>query len=220
MIQTLISFWWVIPILLSLVFYKLIFRLFGIVIIPEDKIGLVTKKFVLFGANKQLDDDRIIATKGEAGFQAKTLAPGIHYWYWPWQYEIDQQAFTIIPEGHIGLINSKDGAIIKTGRILSRKVECNNFQDAEAFLNNGGQKGRQSAFIPNGVYKINTLLFEVSTVPQVQIQDNMVGIVTTLDGEPLEPGTIAGKLVDNAKHNNFQNFDEFLNEGGNRGLQQ
>jgi len=220
MIQTLISFWWVIPILLSLVFYKLIFRLFGIVIIPEDKIGLVTKKFVLFGANKQLDDDRIIATKGEAGFQAKTLAPGIHYWYWPWQYEIDQQSFTIIPEGHIGLINSKDGAIIKTGRILSRKVECNNFQDAEAFLNNGGQKGRQSAFIPNGVYKINTLLFEVSTVPQVQIQDNMVGIITTLDGEPLEPGTIAGKLVDNAKHNNFQNFDEFLNEGGNRGLQQ
>lgn len=220
MLQTVISFWWVVPILLSLVFYKLIFRIFGIVIVPEDKIGLVTKKFVLFGENKQLSDDRIIATKGEAGFQAKTLAPGIHYWYWPWQYEVDMQAFVIIPEGNVGLINSKDGQIIKTGRILSRRVECNNYQDAEAFLNNGGQKGRQSAFIPNGVYKINTLLFEVSIVPQVQIQDNMVGIITTLDGEPLESGTIAGKLVDNSKHNNFQDFDAFLSENGNRGLQQ
>lgn len=218
-LTNILSYWWILPIVLSVVLYRFIFRLFGVVIVPEDKIGLVTKKFVLFGPNKELSGDRIIATNGEAGFQSKMLSPGLHFWYWPWQYEVDMQSFVVIPEGHIGLVNAKDGLIIKTGRILARRVECNNYQDAVAFLNNGGQKGRQSAFIPNGVYKINTFLFEVSIVKQAQIQDNMVGIVTTLDGEPLEDGTIAGKMVDNSLHNNFQDFDEFLENGGNRGLQ-
>lgn len=214
------NYWWIGALVLAVVFYKLIFRLFGIVIVPEDKIGLITKKFVLFGANKGLSGDRIIATNGEAGLQANILPPGIHFWFWPWQYQIDMQEFTIVPQGHIGLINAKDGKIIKTGRILARRVECENYQDANAFLNAGGQKGRQSAFIPNGVYKINTHLFEVSVVKQIQIVDNMVGIVTTLDGDPLKEGQIAGEIISNDVHNNFQNFDTFLEAGGNRGLQQ
>ncbi len=49
-----VDYWWVIIPIILLISYKLIFRLFGIIIIPEDKIGLVTKKFVLFGANKEL----------------------------------------------------------------------------------------------------------------------------------------------------------------------
>ena len=214
------SYWWILVIVLSAVFYKAIFRLFGIVIVPEDKIGLVTKKFVLFGANKELSGDRIIATNGEAGLQSDYLAPGIHYFKWPWQYQIDMTGFVVVPEGHIGLVNAKDGKIIQTGRILARRVECENYQDAKGFLDNGGQKGRQSAFIPNGVYKINTHLFEVSVVKQANIQDNMVGIVTTLDGDPLPEGAIAGKIIDNSTHKNFQNFDMFLENGGNRGLQQ
>ena len=214
------SYWWILVIVLSAVFYKSIFRLFGIVIVPEDKIGLVTKKFVLFGANKELSGDRIIATNGEAGLQSDYLAPGIHYFKWPWQYQIDMTGFVVVPEGHIGLVNSKDGKIIQTGRILARRVECENYQDAKGFLDNGGQKGRQSAFIPNGVYKINTHLFEVSVVKQANIQDNMVGIVTTLDGDPLPEGAIAGRIIDNSTHKNFQNFDMFLENGGNRGLQQ
>ena len=214
------SYWWILVIVLSAVFYKSIFRLFGIVIVPEDKIGLVTKKFVLFGANKELSGDRIIATNGEAGLQSDYLAPGIHYFKWPWQYQIDMTGFVVVPEGHIGLVNAKDGKIIQTGRILARRVECENYQDAKGFLDNGGQKGRQSAFIPNGVYKINTHLFEISVVKQANIQDNMVGIVTTLDGDPLPEGAIAGKIIDNSTHKNFQNFDMFLENGGNRGLQQ
>lgn len=213
------NYWWIGLILLCVVMYRFILRVFfGLVIVPEDKIGLVTKKFVLWGENKELTGDRIIATKGEAGFQAATLSPGLHWFMWPWQYSVDMQSFIVIPEGHIGLVSAKDGSVPKTGRILGRSVECENYQDAVGFLNNGGQKGRQAAFIPNGVYKINTHLFEVSTVKQATIQENMVGIVTTLDGEPLENGQIAGKNVDG--HNNFQNFDQFLEAGGNRGLQQ
>lgn len=187
------------------------------VIVPEDKIGLVTKKFVLFGTDKSLPDGRIIATKGEAGFQAKTLAPGLYWGMWIWQYAVDMTSFTIIPEGKIGLVLSKDGQEIPTGRILARKVDSDNYQDATAFLNNGGQKGRQTAFITTGSYRINTFLFEIVIADQVKIFENMVGIVTALDGDPIPQGQIAGKYVDG--HNNFQDFDFFLEQGGNRGLQ-
>lgn len=215
---TIFTLWWLIPILLSIVFYKFVLRVFfGMVIVPEDKIGLVTKKFVLFGADKSLPDGRIIATKGEAGFQAQTLAPGLYWSKWIWQYSVDMTPFTIIPEGKIGLVLSKDGKEIPTGRILARKVESDNFQDATAFLNNGGQKGRQTAFITSGSYRINTYLFEIIIIDQVKIYENMIGVVTALDGEPIPIGQIAGKYVE--KHNNFQDFDSFLENGGNRGLQ-
>jgi len=198
------------------VFYKLIFRLFGIIIIPEDKIGLVTKKFVLIGKS-ELPPGRIIAVEGEAGFQAQTLAPGIYFWKWIWQYEITQQALTVIPQGKIGLMVAKDGAELQTGHILARKVECDGFQDTVTFLTKGGQKGRQSAYITAGTYRINTFLFEIFTVDMFTINENMVGIITTLDGMPIEEGSIAGKDV--AGHNNFQDADTFLKAGGNKGLQ-
>lgn len=219
MVSQILAYW---PLLLGLVcilMYKFIFRVFfGLVIVPENKVGLVTKKFVLFGPNQQLSGDRIIAVNGEAGFQAKMLETGLHWWMWPWQYSVDMQSFLVIPEGHIGLISAKDGQVPQTGRILGRRVECEDYQDAEAFIKNGGQKGRQASFITNGSYKINTLLFEISTVKQAHIQENMVGVVTTLDGEPLDSGQISGKSVDG--HNNFQDFNIFLEKGGNRGLQQ
>jgi uncharacterized membrane protein YqiK len=212
------NYWWVILLIVSLLLYKIILRfLFGMVIVPEDKIGLVTKKFVLFGENKELPDGRILATKGEAGFQAKTLAPGLYFWMWVWQYDVTMEGFTIIPEGKIGLVLAKDGAEIPTGNILGKRVECDNFQDAEKFLNNGGQRGRQTVYVTAGSYRINTFIFQVSVTDMIRIQESMVGIVTTLDGMPIEAGQIAGKLVDG--HNNFQDFDAFLQQGGNRGLQ-
>ncbi len=215
---SILDYWWIFLLVLSIVLYKFVLRVFfGMVIVPEDKIGLVTKKFVLFGSDKSLPDGRIIATKGEAGYQAQTLAPGLYWGKWIWQYAIDMSPFTIIPEGKIGLVLSKDGKEIPTGRILARKVASDNFQDATAFLDNGGQKGRQTAFITTGSYRINTFLFEIVMADQIKIFENMVGIVTALDGEPIPQGQIAGKYVE--QHNNFQDFDKFLDEGGNRGLQ-
>ena len=212
------NWWWILLLILSLVLYKFILRVFfGMVIVPENRIGLVTKKFVLMGANRALPDGRIIATKGEAGFQAKTLAPGLYWNMWPWQYGVDMVPFTVIPEGKIGLLLSKDGAEIPTGRILARKVDSDNFQDAQKFLDNGGQRGRQTAFMTAGSYRINTMLFDVTIADQLIIHENMVGIVTTLDGEPITQGQIAGKQVEG--HNNFQDIDTFMNNGGNRGLQ-
>ena len=186
------------------------------VIVPENSIGLVTKKFTLSSVNR-LPDGRIVATKGEAGFQAKTLAPGLYWMMWPWQFSVHLSPFTVVPEGMIGLVLSKDGDEIPTGRILARKTECDNFQDAVKFLENGGQRGRQTGFITAGSYRINRYLFEVNLVEQTVIRESMVGIVTTMDGEPLTQGQIAGTMVEG--HNNFQDIDTFLKNGGSRGLQ-
>jgi uncharacterized membrane protein YqiK len=215
--ENLVYFWWVPLLVLMLIMYRWTFRLFGIVIVPEDKIGLVTKSFVLFGDKKELPEGRIIATEGEAGFQAQTLAPGLHFWLWPWQFEIIMQSLIVIPEGKIGLLVAKDGKELTTGQILARRVECDSFQDAVNFLKNGGVKGRQTAYITAGIYRINTFLFDVLIHDLTNIKDNMVGIVTTLDGQPIEEGQIAGKMVEN--HNNFQDADTFLKAGGSRGLQ-
>ncbi|RZK67561.1 MAG: flotillin family protein, partial [Pedobacter sp.] len=166
---------------------------------------------------RELPDGRIIAVKGEAGFQGKTLAPGLYFGMWFWQYSVTMEQFTIIPEGKIGLIMAKDGSEIPTGNILGQRVESDNFQDAVKFLENGGQRGRQTSYITSGSYRINTMLFQVSVTDMIRIQESMVGIVTTLDGLPIEANQIAGKLVEG--HNNFQNFDNFIKAGGNRGLQ-
>ncbi|WPO92542.1 SPFH domain-containing protein [Chryseobacterium sp. YR459] len=212
---------WMIPAviaLLCILFYKFILRIFfGLIIVPQDKIGLVTKKFVLVG-KQELPEGRIIATNGEAGFQAQTLAPGVYFRKWIWQYSIDFQPFIVIPTGKIGLLLAKDGAELETGRILGRKVDCDSFQDAEAFLKNGGRKGRQTAIIAPGSYRINTLLFEIELTDMTQIPDNAVGIITTMEGDPLAEGQIAGKIIND--HNKFQDVDTFLNNGGFKGLQE
>ncbi|MEI7586926.1 MAG: flotillin family protein, partial [Runella sp.] len=204
--------------IMALVFYRYIFQLLGIVIVPEDKIGLVTKKFVLFGPNRSLPDGRILATKGEAGYQAQTLPPGIHFGMWIWQYEITLQSLMIIPNGQLGLMVAKDGSELRNGRVLAPAVASDSFQDAVAFLDNGGQKGRQAGYLTAGTYRINTFLFDVSLTPMVHIGENKVGIITTLDGEPIDAGNIAGRIVNG--HNNFQDADAFLRQNGSRGLQQ
>lgn len=204
--------------LLCLIFYKFILRVFfGVVIVPEDRIGLVTKKFVLFG-KQQLPEGRIVAINGEAGFQAQTLPPGIYFARWIWQYEIVFQPFTVIPTGKLGLVLAKDGAELETGMILARKVPCDSFQDAVAFLSNGGRKGRQTAIITPGSYRINTFLFEVEMTDMTSIPDNAVGIVTTQEGKPLEEQQIAGRIIEG--HNKFQDVDLFMENGGYKGLQE
>lgn len=217
-LSLLLKFGWGLVPLLLIVFYKFTLRVFfGMVIIPEDKIGLVTKKFVLFGENKSLPDGKIIALNGEAGFQADTLAPGLYWGYWIWQYSVEMADLTEIPRGKIGLLSAKDGLPLPTGSILARNIDCDNFQDSRAFLTKGGQRGKQVGYLNNGVYRINKFLFDILIADITYIEDGMVGVVTALDGIPLSPGSIAGSPIEG--HNNFQNFDKFLENGGQRGLQ-
>jgi uncharacterized membrane protein YqiK len=201
--------------------------LLGMVIINEHQVGVVIKKF----AFRTLPPGQIVALNGEAGYQADTLAPGLHFGYWFWQYRVEKENMTIVPPGQIALVLAHAGAAIPSERILGRVVPCDNFQDARTFLVNGGEKGRQLGILTAGTYRINTALFDVITADRAaeaglgssqlavrRISPDQVGIVTTLDGQSIDPGEIAGRLVDG--HDNFQNAQAFLNAGGRRGLQE
>jgi uncharacterized membrane protein YqiK len=213
-----VMLWWAVPVILILLMYKFVLRVFfGMVIVPDNRIGLVVKKFTL-SSKARLPDGRIIAIHGEAGMQAKALAPGLYWGLWPWQYGITMEAFTVIEQNKLGLVKAKDGAALDTGRVLGKPVDCDKFQDAIAFLDNNGQKGPQAAFLTPGSYRINTFLFEIEMVPITQIHENKVGIVTTLDGEPLDKGEIAGESV--SGHKNYQDPIAFINAGGRKGLQE
>ncbi len=214
----LLGYIWLVPIVFLLMFYRFALRIFGVVIIPKGRIGQVNKKFVIFGKNRNLPGGAIIALTGEAGYQADTLSPGVHYWLWPWQYEISMEDFTIVNRGFIGVVQAKDGKAITGGRVLGKHVDCDSFQNARAFLQNGGERGDQLSVILPGTYRINKFIFSVVDEPVQEIEDNMVGVVTTQDGTPLPTGEIAGHEVHN--HNMFQNGQAFMENGGYKGLQE
>ena len=201
--------------------------LLGVVRIGEREVGIVVKKF----ARKSLSAGRLIALNGEAGYQADTLAPGLHFGYFAWQYNVRKVALTVVPQGQIALVVAADGAAIPANRILGRVVDSDNFQSARKFLMNGGEKGRQLGIITAGAYRINTALFNMITMATAnangmnpddllvhQVEADKVGIVTTNDGAPIEQGAIAGALIEG--HNSFQDAQTFLNNGGRRGLQE
>ena len=108
-----------------------------------------------------LPTGRIIALDGEAGYQARLLSPGWHFGYWRWRYRVIRVPVTIVEPGEIALVVAADGAAIPPERVLARAVACDNFQDAEAFLRGGGERGRQLGFLTAGTYRINPALFEV-----------------------------------------------------------
>src|SRR6185369_8215242 len=199
----------------------------GAVLIRERQVGIVIKRF----GGEGLPPGHLIALEGEAGYQADTLAPGLHFGYFRWQYRILKVPVTVVPQGEIALVVAADGAPVPAERILGRVVECDNFQNARKFLENGGEKGRQLGILTAGTYRVNLALFavissantaengmEMAQLHLPRVEPDMVGIVTTLDGRPIEAGEIAGPLI--AGHENFQNGQAFLDGGGRRGLQE
>jgi uncharacterized membrane protein YqiK len=199
-----------------IIFYKLILRLFGVIVVPDDSVGVSTKKFVLVGGNRRLPDGKIIALHGEAGFQADTLAPGLHMGLWPWQYEVQIVPFLTIPTGKVGCVEACDGRPLTSGRIVARQVDCDSFQDARAFLENGGERGPQMVLVPAGTYRINSLLFRVSLSDAVIIPPGKIGVVEARDGRPLAAGRIIARQVE---CDSFQDAQAFITGGGERGPQ-
>jgi uncharacterized membrane protein YqiK len=207
---------WVIPVLLALICWRKILWICGVIIVPDNMIGLVTKKFVLWGSNKDLPPGKIIALNGEAGDQVDALASGIHYGYWPWQYNVQNEPLTQISAGYIGVVESRDGGPLVDGHIIGLHVDCDMFQDARAFLTKGGQRGPQAMVMPEGSFRINSLLFSVTKVPLTIINKNQIGIVEAHDGTPIPVGRVLAKHVN---CNMFQDAHQFLLSGGERGPQ-
>src|SRR5580658_5885791 len=218
-VDPIVKYGWALLLILILLLHRMILRVFfGTVIVSKDEIGIVNKKWVLVGKNRTLPDGAIVALNGEAGLQADTLAPGIHFGLWAWQFAVSKVPFTTIDKGHIGIVEARDGHPLSGGRVLARTVECNSFQDARGFLTRGGERGPQISIVPPGTYRINTGLFQVAAAEVLEIPDNMVGVVTTKDGKPLATGEIAGKEV--AGHNMYQDAEAFITNGGHKGLQE
>lgn len=134
--------------------------LLGIRYIPHHKLGIVERLWSFKGS---LSEGRIIALAGEAGFQAAILRGGLHFFYFPWQYRIHLQPLVVISEGKLGYVYARDGRPLPPTQTLGRSVACNHFQDASAFLREGGQRGRQRAFLREGVYALNLAAFVVVT---------------------------------------------------------
>lgn len=205
---------------------KLLFWAIGIVIVGDNEVGVVTKKF---GTN--LKPGEIIAINGEAGVQADTLAPDWHFFMFPWLYSVDKVSPITVPESEIALVIAKAGKELSNDRTLGDPVDCSNFQDARAFLTGGGSKGRQMMILKTGTYRINTAVFDIITsknadkyginsdcLQLLTIGDGSIGKVTTHDGKQLPQGIVAAPKIDG--HQSFQDPHAFITAGGYRGIQE
>jgi len=200
---------------------------FGITMIADDQVGVVTKKF----STRTLPVGKLVALNGEAGVQADTLAPGWHFFLWPWQYSVEKVRMLRVPEGEIALVISNDGEPCPESRLLGDRIDCSNFQDGRAFLTKGGKKGRQITKLTTGTYRINTRLFTVISsvnceaygiatelLQVLTVDAENIGLVTVHDGKSLPVGETAAP--ETAGHASFQDEQAFIEKGGYRGLQQ
>jgi uncharacterized membrane protein YqiK len=185
----------------------------SVVLVRGTEIAIVERKY--FG--KKMPQGRVIAQSDEIGIQARTLAPGFHLLI-PFVYKPMKYPFTVIAENEVGIVESIDGDPIPPGKIFAKVVQGHNaFQDGELFLKNGGQKGPQIAVLPPGTFRINPVLFHIKKKSLTFIDKGKVGIVTSMDGEPIPPGRLLAHKVEG--HTNYENGQAFLNNHGQKGPQ-
>lgn len=179
--------------------------------------------------NNFQDPIAFIQQGGVKGIQLRTLPPGkwaIH----PYLFRVSIAKVTVIPAGKVGVITSADGDQLDAGRLHGKAIaEHRNFQDAESFIYNGGQKGPQVEILTPGTYRIHTIsdpivggdsnpgLFTVRLFDATVITENQIGLVEALDGAPLDPRNYVAQPVEG--HDNFQDSNEFISRGGQRGPQ-
>ena len=192
----------------------------GIRFIPNNRIGIVEKRF-----GHRSVRGGFIALNGEAGYQPDVLRGGIHYLV-PFQYVVHIAPLVTIPQGKIGYIFARDGEPLSPMQVLATNVSANDFQDVAAFLNHGGQRGPQRQILREGTYAINLAQFVVITEERVYYlplsrddqsviqgmaqvitersgfspvvikdSDDLVGIVTVHDGPSLPSGEIIAPIV-------------------------
>jgi uncharacterized membrane protein YqiK len=211
----------------------LLILLSGVRVIPNNRIGIVEKRFSGKGSVKS----GLIAMNGEAGYQPQVLRGGWHYLP-PFQYVVHMAPLVTIPQGKIGYVFARDGVQLEPTQVLASNVAANDFQDVLAFLQNSGQRGPQRRILREGTYAINLMQFIIITEGRVYslplsreetaiIQgmvesiaarhgfqpviikdtDDLVGIVTVHDGPSLKQGEIIATIVgdDPSQENTYHN---------------
>ncbi len=264
----------------------LVIVLLSIYSIGPTQVGLVRKRF---GA--KLPGDNPVAFRGEAGYQADMLMPGLRFKL-SLVYAVTKHPWVQVPAGQIGVVLAQAGHSLPIGaKSAVYKTEFGNFVDLRNFINLGGEKGVQRPVLsPGTLAPIHPVAFMVITKPEVfgvpvasdlralahskgrlthdafgltatQLEVtrisprpaeggrvvDMIGIVTTQEGQPLPAGDIASRLGgfsdikaleavgadpssdarmietilgnQNDQHNAYQDFQKFLDLGGKIGLQ-
>ncbi len=141
------------------------------------------------------------------------------------QFKLHPNLFTLtliekthIPGGKVGIISARDGQMLAAGHLVGRSVQGHdNFQKAEVFLKNGGQKGPQVDILRPGTYNIHTGIFNVRIEDAITIGDGKIGVVEALGGEPMSKIDVVADSPEGT--NSFQDGEAFLNNGGKRGPQ-
>ncbi|HYY95591.1 MAG TPA: SPFH domain-containing protein [Pyrinomonadaceae bacterium] len=171
-----------------------------------------------FGA--KMPPGRVVATEGEVGIQADVLKPGLHFVKWPFERVVRKVPLIEIGADELGVVEAIDGEPMPPGRIFApdrAQNAHNNFQDPIAFIKRGGVKGIQLRTLPPGLWPIHPYLFRISVAKVTMIPPGKVGVVTSADGDPLDPGRLNGKAIEG--HRNFQDAEQFIASGGQKGPQ-
>ena len=169
---------------------------------------------------RKMPQGRVVATEGEVGIQADILKPGLHFVLYPIETVIRKVPLVEIGADELGIIEAIDGEPMQTGSIFApdrAQNAHNNFQDPIAFIKQGGVKGIQLRTLPPGKWAIHPYLFKVSIAKAATIPAGKVGIVTSADGAPLDPGRLHGIAI--KSHKNFQDAESFIYNGGQKGAQ-
>ena len=166
---------WYIILLVMVVFVLPSIRRIG-----PTEVGLVTKRFAL----GKLQEDNPIAFKGEAGYQADLLMPGLRFKFWV-LYSVRKFPWVQIPAGEIGVVIAQAGQPLPIGaKSAVYKPEFGNFADLRTFIDQGGQKGVQRPVLPPGtLVPVHPVAFLIRTKGQVY----GVPISEFLAGDTLRP---------------------------------
>jgi len=194
-------------------FLAFIFIYNSIVIVGGTQLAVLERRWL----GRDLPEGRVVAMASEVGIQARILGPGLHFLI-PFLYRTEKAPMMVVAENEVGLVESIDGAPVPPGRIFGKALTNHNlFQDGEAFLSAGGEKGPQVQILPPGAYRINPYLFKIVKRPALRILNNKIGVVVATDGQPMASGRLLGKRV--VGHESFQNGQAFLEQGGQKGPQ-
>jgi uncharacterized membrane protein YqiK len=205
-LKTILNYWWIIP---SIILLWTLTKFF--VNVGADELATIEKKFI----GKEMSEGRTVALPGEVGIQAKILGPGLHFLI-PFIQSAKKHKYLKIEDNQIGIVEAITGKSIPQGEFMASPVECDTFQDGEAFLKNGGQKGPQIAIIPPGEHRINPHLFNVQIVDAISVGQSEIATVEAIAGKSIEPGKI---MANSVPCNLFQDGELFLKNGGQKGPQ-
>ena len=132
--------------------------------IGPAEVGLVTKRI-----GRKLEDDQLVALKGEAGYQADLLMPGLRFKLWP-IFKVERYPWVQVPPDHIGLV------IAQVGAAAADRRQVGGLQAGVRQLRrhprpssaNGGQRGVQRPVLPPGTTApIHPVGFVVITSDQI-----------------------------------------------------